>query len=277
MNDRSPVPVVLVFAGSDPSGGAGVQADIESIASMGCHATCVITAITVQDTEDVARIEPVDAMTVMDQARAVLEDIPVAATKVGLIGPAENAEAIHAILMDYPELPVVLDPVIESGGGSVLTDDETAEAMVNLLFPLTTVVTPNTHQVTSFAPEGDNLESRAQEILEYGCEFLLITGTHENTRDVVNTLYGHSRQLETYTWERLPFSYHGSGCTLSAAISGLLAQGIDPYAAFIEAQEYTWDALKQGYRIGMGQHLPNRFFWAHGEEAQRGEAELDAS
>ena len=277
MNDRSPVPVVLVFAGSDPSGGAGVQADIESIASMGCHATCVITAITVQDTEDVVRIEPVDAITVMDQARAILEDMPVAAIKVGLIGSAENVEAIHAILMDYPELPVVLDPVIESGGGSVLTDDETAEAMVNLLFPLTTVLTPNSHEVAFFAQEGDNLESRAQEILESGCEFLLLTGTHENTRDVVNTLYGHSRQLETYTWDRLPFSYHGSGCTLSAAISGLLAQGIDPYAAFVEAQEYTWDTLKQGYRIGMGQHLPNRFFWAQGEESQRGEAELDAS
>jgi len=277
MNEPLPVPVVLVFSGNDPSGGAGVQADIEAIASMGCHAAPVITAITIQDTEDVSRVEPVDAITVMDQARAVLEDMPVAAIKIGLLGSSENVEAIHAILMDYPEVPVVLDPILHSGGGSLLVDEDTADEMVDLLFPLTTVLTPNSHEVAIFAPEGDNLESRAQEILETGCEFLLITGTHENTTDVVNTLYGDSRQLETYTWERLPFSYHGSGCTLSSAIAGLLAQGLDPFSAFNEAQEYTWDTLKHGYRIGMGQHLPNRLFWARGDESLNEDAEQDAS
>ena len=276
MSERPAIPVVLVFAGNDPCGGAGIQADIESIASMGCHAAPVITAITIQNTEDVTRIEPVDAISVMDQARAVLEDMPVAAIKIGLLGSVENVEAIHAILMDYPEVPVVLDPLVESGAGSTLIDDDTAQSMAELLFPLTTVLTPNTREVAMFAPEGDNLESRAQELLEAGCEFILITGTHENSKDVVNTLYADSRQIEAWTWERLPYSYHGSGCTLAAAIAGLLAQGLDPFVAFNEAQEYTWDALKHGYRLGMGQHLPNRLFWAHGEEIENiGEAAKD--
>lgn len=276
MNESPPVPVVMIFAGSDPSGGAGIQADIESVASMGCHAAPVITAITIQDTEDVVRIEPVDAITVMDQARAILEDMPVAAIKIGMLGSAENVEAIHTVLMDYPEVPVVLDPLVESGGGSSLIDDETAEAMAQLLFPLATVITPNSREVAAFAPEGDNMDSRAQELLESGCEFLLVTGTHENTKDVVNTLYGDSRRLETWTWERLPFSYHGSGCTLSSSIAGLFAQGLDPMVAFNEAQEYTWDTLKQGYRIGMGQHIPNRLFWAQGENVNSEEAGQDA-
>ena len=276
MSELPAIPVVLVFAGNDPCGGAGIQADIESIASMGCHAAPVITAITVQNTEDVVRIEPVDAISVMDQARAVLEDMPVAAIKIGLLGSAENVEAIHAILMDYPEVPVVLDPVVESGAGSALIDDDTAQSMAELLFPLTTVLTPNTLEVAMFAPEGDNLESRAQELLEAGCEFILITGTHENTPHVVNTLYADSRQIEAWTWERLPHSYHGSGCTLASAIAGLLAQGLDPFVAFNEAQEYTWDALKHGYRLGMGQHLPNRLFWAQGEDIVNiGEAAQD--
>ena len=262
------IPVVLVFAGHDPSGGAGIQADIEAIVSMGCHATTVITALTVQDTTDVKRFVAVDSMLVMEQARAILEDMPVATIKIGMVGSVENVEVIHTILMDYPQIPVVLDPVIASGSGATeLAEQEIVDAMMELLFPLTTLLTPNSLELRSFAPEGDNLDACAHELLESGCEYLLVTGTHENTPDVVNVLYNNFRRMDEFRWERLEGSYHGSGCTLASAIAGLFAQGMEPHTAVREAQEYAHEALKQGYRIGMGQRLPNRLFWAQGSES----------
>ncbi len=260
------IPVVMAFSGSDATGGAGIQADIEAVASMGCHAAPVITAVTVQDTQDVKGYAPLDPGLVIEQARAVLEDIQVAAFKIGLLGSAEVAEAIHTLLVDYPDIPVVLDPILASGNGTELSDDEVLEAMSSLLLPLTTVLTPNSLEARAMAPEADNLDACGMALLERGCEFVLITGAHENTPKVVNTLYGNRRILETFTWERLPGSYHGSGCTLAASIAGLLAQGMEPFSALHEAQEYTWEALAQGYRIGMGQALPNRLFWARGED-----------
>jgi len=266
MSMNSTVPVVLVFAGTDPSGGAGVQADIETLSSMGCHAAPVITAVTVQDTVDVKRYESMDPSLVVEQARAILEDVPVASIKIGMIGSVEIVEVIHTILLDYPELPVVLDPVVASGGGSMLADDDILDAMVNLLFPYVTILTPNSQEARAFAQEADNLDACAQEILENGCEYVLITGTHENTPTVINNLYSEQQLVESFNWERLPYSFHGSGCTLAVAIAGLLAQGLDPSNAIYEAQEYTWEALSHGYRIGMGQSIPNRLFWAHGDD-----------
>ncbi len=266
MTEISTIPVVMTFAGSDPSGGAGLQADIETLASMGCHASPIITAVTVQDTQQLFRYQAMEASLVVEQARAVLEDIPIAAFKIGMLGSVENVEAVHTILTDYPDSPVVLDPLITAGGGGNLANDELVDAMVNLLFPLATVLTPNSEEARAFAPEADNLDACAQELLDLGSEYILITGTHESTPHVINRLYGDHRLLETYTWNRLPASYHGSGCTLATAIAALLAQGMDPKTAIHEAQEYVWEALSNGYRIGMGQHIPNRLFWAKGDD-----------
>jgi hydroxymethylpyrimidine/phosphomethylpyrimidine kinase len=259
------IPVTLVFAGNDPTGGAGIQADIETIASMGGQAAPVITALTVQDSQDVMRMDPVDAMMVIEQARAVLEDMPVDAIKIGLLGSVENIEAIHTLLTDYPDIPVILDPVLASGGGTSLVAEEMEDAIIELLFPYTTLLTPNSNEARQLAPEADTLDACAQELLAGGCEFVLITGTHENTDTVDNTLYGNMRRLETFSWERLPHSYHGSGCTLASAIAGLMAQGLEPFTAIHEGQEYTWETLKHGYRLGMGQHQPSRLFWARDE------------
>jgi len=266
MIDSPSVPVVMVFAGTDPTGGAGIQADIETLAGMGCHAAPVVTAVTVQDTERLIHFQAMEPTLLIEQARAVLEDIPVSAFKIGMIGSAENAEAIQSILLDYPDLPVVLDPLISAGGGGELANDELVDAMVNLLFPLTTVLTPNSEEARAFAPEADTLDACAQELLELGSEHILITGSHENTPHVVNRLYTENRLLESYTWDRLPGSFHGTGCTLAAAITGLLAQGLPITTAVLEAQEFTWESLNNGYRIGMGQHIPNRLFWAHGDD-----------
>lgn len=266
MNETTNTPVVMSFAGTDPSGGAGLQADIETLISMGCHAVSVVTAVTVQDTQQLFRYKAMEPGLIIEQARAVLEDVPVSAFKIGMIGSAENAEAIHSILIDYPDIPVVLDPLIAAGGGGELADDELIDAMVDLLFPLTTVLTPNSEEARAFAPEADTLDACAQELLELGSDYILITGSHENTPHVINNLYSESRLLESYTWDRLPGAHHGTGCTLAAAIAGLLAQDLSPITAVLEAQEFTWEALKNSYRVGMGQSIPNRLFWAHGDD-----------
>ncbi len=266
MQESPEIPIVLSFGGTDPTGGAGLQADIETLASIGVHCTPVTTAVTVQDTQAFKGFELVSMETVIEQARAVLEDMPVAAFKIGMLGSVQNVEAVHGILIDYPKLPVALDPLVSAGVGGALGDDEMLDAMATLLFPLTTVLTPNSQEALRFTPEADSLEASGLELLEAGCDYVLITGTHEPTPHVVNTLFSNHKVIETYTWERLPNMYHGSGCTLAAALAGMLAQGLDPVAASLEAQEYTFESLKHGYRLGMGQLHPNRFYWARGEE-----------
>jgi hydroxymethylpyrimidine/phosphomethylpyrimidine kinase len=263
---QSPVPVVMVFSGNDPSGGAGIQADIEALISHGCHTAPVVTTLTIQDTQDVIGFTPLDGELIMEQARTVLEDMPVSAFKLGLLTSADAVQAVHSILRDYPDIPVIMDPVLASGGGSMLADDDVVESMTELLLPQATVLTPNSREARLLAPEADTLDACAMALLEHGVEFVLITGTHENTPAVNNTLYANNRILESFTWERLEGSFHGSGCTLSASIAGLLAQGLEPFSAIHEAQEYTWQSLSEAYRIGMGQLIPNRLFWARGEE-----------
>ncbi|MDH5257989.1 MAG: hydroxymethylpyrimidine/phosphomethylpyrimidine kinase [Gammaproteobacteria bacterium] len=263
MKNEQALPVVLVFAGNDPTGGAGIQADIETLASMGCHAAPVITAITIQDTQDVQGYFPLDMATIVEQARTVLEDMPIAAVKIGMLGSVDAIEAVATILEDYPGLPVIFDPVLASGGGAELADAEMIEEIVRLLLPKTTILVPNSLEARSLAREADVLDACAHELLDMGCEYVLITGSHEATEKVENIFYGNDRVLDSFSWERLEGSYHGSGCTLASAIAGLMAQGLDPLSAVHEAQEYTWKSLEGGYRIGMGQLLPDRFFWAH--------------
>ncbi|MFZ5523199.1 MAG: bifunctional hydroxymethylpyrimidine kinase/phosphomethylpyrimidine kinase [Pseudomonadota bacterium] len=265
-------PLVMSFAATDPSGGAGLQADVLTISSMGCHPLLAVTAITVQDTSGVEDVMAIDPEWVADQARAMLEDVPVAAFKIGLLGSVENIAAIAEILADYPDIPVVLDPVLSSGRGDELANADMLDAMCELLIPQTTIITPNSIEARRLALDEDNeeddptLEECAKRILRMGSEYVLITGTHEQTPKVINTLYAERGVLRSDSWGRLPGIYHGSGCTLSAAIASLLAQNVDIQEAVKEAQEYTWQTLRSGFRPGMGQHIPDRLFWARGEE-----------
>ena len=258
-------PLVLTFAATDPSGGAGLQADILTLASMGCHPLSVVTAITVQDTIGVDGVQPLDAEWVSDQARSLLEDMPVDAFKIGVVGSVEIIAAIAEIVSDYPDVPLVLDPVLASGRGDELANEDMILALRELLLPQTTILTPNALEARRLAAEDDDdapLEACAGRLIEMGAEFVLVTGTHEATRDVVNTLYGKEGVVRSDSWPRLPGAYHGSGCTLASAIAAMLANGLDLPEAVREAQDYTWHALKKAYRPGMGQHLPDRLFWA---------------
>jgi hydroxymethylpyrimidine/phosphomethylpyrimidine kinase len=253
-------PAVLVFAGLDPTGGAGLQADIEAVGSMGGHALPVATAITAQDTRDVKSCVPVSAISIIEQARVVLEDIDVDAFKVGLVGSVEAIGAIHTILKDYEGTPVVIDPVCASAAGTSLTDDEQLDAIVSLLLPLATVVTPNIVEARLLTPEADSLNAAAQELLSYGCKFVLLTGTHDPSPDIVHRLYADRRLVQSFHCERLAGSYHGSGCTLSSAIAALLGHGLDPLAAVGEALAYTLETLKHASPMGGGQLIPHRLF-----------------
>lgn len=269
-------PIVLVFAATDPSGGAGLQADIMTLSSMGCHPLSVVTAITIQDTTGVDDVNPIDAEWVADQARCVLEDMPVAAFKVGLLGSLEQVAAIAEVVSDYPEVPLVLDPVLASGRGDELVTEEMVVALKELLIPQTTILTPNSLEARRLAQEdgeegeGPDLAECARRIIASGCEYVLVTGTHENTPEVINTLYGQNGVVRSDNWQRLPGSYHGSGCTLAAAIAATVANGLEVAEAVKDAQEYTWQTLKAAFRPGMGQHIPDRLFWARDEEPAAG-------
>ena len=265
MSSSSSCPVVLTFAGLDPSGGAGIQADIETLLSMGCHTAPIVTCLTVQDTQNVYELKPIEASFIMHQARVILNDMPVSAIKIGLLGSVATIEMIHSLLVDYPNIPVVLDPILKAGGGHLLSDDEILHAMRHLLLPHATLITPNTEEATLLALHSDSLDACAMSLLDQGCEYALITGTHNQTKEVHNSLYGDRGKLDTSTWERLPEHYHGSGCTLSSAITGLLAQGDDLLPAVRQGQEYTWQSLKHACHVGMGQAIPRRIFWADTE------------
>ena len=254
-------PTVLCFSGLDPTGGAGIQADIETLFSIGCHCTPVVTALTVQNTENVISIKPTDSALLIQQARAVLEDMPVDAVKLGMLGSVEAVEVVHTLLQDYSGLPVVLDPIAAAGGGFTLSGADVLEAISTLLLPLTTVLTPNTDEARRLTPAADTLDACANEILESGCQQVLITGTHAESDSVINRLYAAHQQVTLYNWPRLAQVYHGSGCTLASAVAGYLAHGLTVRDAVQQAQRFTWEALSHGLRMGFGQYLPDRAFW----------------
>jgi len=254
-------PVVMCFSGLDPSGGAGIQADIETLFSVGCHCAPIVTALTTQNTVNAMAMVSTDATMLIQQARAVLEDMPVQAIKLGLLGSVETIEVIHTLLTDYSSIPVVLDPVASAGGGYNFSGKEVRRALLDLLVPLTTLITPNTDEARELAPAADNLDACANELMDFGCENVLITGTHAQSESVINRFYGRHQQDSQFNWPRLPCSYHGSGCTLSAAISGYLAHRVPLRDAVEQAQRFTWEALNGGFRLGFGQHLPDRGYW----------------
>ena len=245
-------PIVLTFAASDPTGGAGLQADLLTLAALGCHPLSVLTGLTVQDTSGVEYLEAVAADLVARQARALLAESRVAAFKAGVLASAENVRAVATIAAAHANTPLVVDPVLASGRGDALASDAVRSALLEALVPLATLLTPN-------KMEAERLGG-AQRLLGLGARYVLVTGTHDDTAEVINRLYDASGLVREDCWPRLPGSYHGSGCTLASAAAAALAKGRGMPEAVREAQEYTWQALAAGFRSGAGQLLPNRFY-----------------
>jgi len=202
----------------------------------------------------------------------------VAAFKIGVLGSVENVLAVAEIVSDYPDIPLILDPVLASGRGDEFSGEEIISAMREMLLPQTTLLTPNAPEARRLA-ESDEDESEpsidtcAERLIGMGAQYVLITGTHESTPQVVNTLYGADGIIRRDRWERLPGSYHGSGCTLASAIAGCIAGGASVEDAVRDAQDYTWQTLANGFRPGMGQFIPDRFFWARGGDDESPEQE----
>ena len=251
------IPVVLCFSGHDPTGGAGIQADIEILRRVGCHPVCLITALTAQDTCDVKRVYPQDPENLLCQARVLLKDIRIAAIKIGLLGSPEIAGAVLQILDETPGVPIILDPIISAGGGHTLAGDSLLDIMLTQIIPRTLVLTPNTCEARALTDAHD-LDICAELLLNSGCQHVLITGTHEESDTVVNRWYAQNDVAVETAWPRLPYSYHGSGCTLASAIAGSLAKGFNMSEAIVQAQKFTWDSLKGGYALGRGQLIPQR-------------------
>ena len=249
--------IVLSIAGHDPSGGAGIQADIETVGSLGGYAATAITCLTVQDTVNVSLLAPVEPALLEQQVRTVLADYRVDAIKIGLIGTAEIATTIAQIMADYPEIPIVFDPVLAAGGGTELAGEKLIEAIRHALLPLTTLVTPNSVEARRLSGM-QRLEDCADILLQFGAKAVLVTGTHEESEEVINQLYRPGLGVLALSWPRLRGSYHGSGCTLASAIATLLAQGYPLEDAVIKGQNFTWESLSHAFNPGRGQAIPKR-------------------
>jgi hydroxymethylpyrimidine/phosphomethylpyrimidine kinase len=267
MTGAAPVrrPCVLVFAGLDPSGGAGIVADAQAVAAQGAHALTVATALTVQDNDRVYGVQPVDPGMLLRQAQALIEKMAIGAVKIGITGSAANALAIAEVIarlrLRRPELPVVLDPVLASGHGDLLSRDDAAQALAPLL-PLTTVLTPNGPEAQALS-DATQAALQAQALLARGCRHVLITGGHGDGEEVVNRWFGpgaDARQpgQRSWNWTRLDGAFHGSGCTLASAIAGQLALGLPTAVALEQAQHYVYVALRDAYTVAPGQCIPLR-------------------
>ncbi len=264
-------PVVMSLSSHDPSGSAGIQADIETSASLGCHCTPIITALCAKDTRDLKDVAPTEPSLLIAQARAILEDMPVRAIKLGLAGSVENVEAIHTILRDYPHIPVVLDPVTAEGNSELFNAPGVIRAIQSLLLPLATIATPDLVEAHELAQQADTVDACAHEILETGCRYVLITGATRNHHHYENAFYSHAGLIRRFQWPRVKMMSHGAGATLAASLAAYLAHGIRLEEAVDQAQQFTWQALMASRRLGMGRCIPNRMHWAdrNGEEKKK--------
>jgi len=253
---------VLVFSGSDPSGGAGMQADIPAITALGCHPLSVPTALTVQDNVSVFAVHPLDAELIAHQAQVLIDRFPIAAVKLGIAGNRRNAETIAALIqqlrMRQPDLPVVFDPVLANGKGDHLSTDDAAFALAPF-YDVATVITPNLNEANRLCGSALSPQEQAALLMQRGCKHVLLKGGHgPQQEDVVNRWFGPQGAFDSWRWSRLPDEFHGSGCTLAAALSAHLAHGLSMHPAIAAAQEYCQHALQTSYAIAEGQRIPNR-------------------
>lgn len=253
-------PCVLVFSGLDPSGGAGLQADIQAITALGAHALPLVTVLTVQDNDRVFGLHPVSPLILQQQAQALIHKIPIAAIKIGIVGTLANAEVIAACIrqlrIQQSDLPVILDPVLASGHGDALALENAIQVLAPLL-PLATVITPNLPEAIALCGNLQ-IEKQAQILLEQGCQNVLIKGGHGSGTEVENHWFSQDGVTRSWRWSRLPGAFHGSGCTLASALAALLAQGCTMETAMHSAQEYCQHALDSAFAIAPGQAIPNR-------------------
>lgn len=241
--------MVLTFSGLDPSGGAGIAADIRAMQHAGAHCLPLVTALTAQDTRDVIRVTPVAEAVLHEQLDTLLADVAPAAIKIGLVADAATARVIRAACDRLAGVPVVADPVLRAGGGAKLADDAMVSAWREVLLPAATLATPNTAEFARLFPDG------AAGALNEG-QFLLVTGSDDGADPIVHRLLSAHGEARAFTVPRLPHQYHGSGCTLAAAIAARLALGVGLEDAIAGSLAQVADSLRDAFRPGRGQWIP---------------------
>jgi hydroxymethylpyrimidine/phosphomethylpyrimidine kinase len=253
-------PTVLCFSGLDPSGGAGLQADIEAIGQSGAHAAIACTALTIQNSQQVFGFEATSKQLLLAQANAVVGDLPIKAVKSGMLGTTDNIAALAEFLREHPDYLYVLDPVLVANSGGSLGNQETLVKAFVELIPLATVITPNTVELRALTGE-DNLEQATQKLFEMGAQAVLVKGGHEDTPDYIrNALYVNGEMITESKCPRLAGEYHGSGCSLASFIAGRLALGDQLKIAVQHAETWLFGVLKNAETpIEGGQKIPKRF------------------
>lgn len=262
----SRIPNVLAIAGSDPSGGAGIQADIKAISANGGYAMAAITALTVQNTQGVSAVHLAPPDLVGAQIRAVLSDIRVDAVKIGMLGSAEIGKAVAEALRDHPA-PVVLDTVMKPKGGAPLLDADALEPLRRLLLPICDIVTPNLPEAAALlgcaeAASRAEMEAQARALRDLGARGVYLKGGHLEAEDSPDLFF-----TDTPHWIEAPRiatrNTHGTGCTLASALATQLARGLPPPEAARAAKAYTLGAIRAADGLSVGQgHGPTDHFFA---------------
>ena len=269
---------VMSFNASDATGAGGIAGDIATIAAMGAHALPVVASIVMRDTAEVFEQVTLEADAVTEQARGVLEDVTLSAWKVGFLGNAETVGAVAEVLSDYPDVPLVTYlPTL-----SWMDDEDEAQAYLDalreLVLPQTEVLVGNQKTLTDFLlPEWDaERPPSARELAvaagEHGASYVLVTGVQLPNNQVDNVLASPQGAITGEKFERFDTSFIGAGETLSAALAALLATGQELHLAVSEALAFLDQSLDAGFRPGMGNVVPDRFFWALPPEDEEGEA-----
>lgn len=261
-------PLILTFGATDPVGATGIQADLATFSAMGCHGLSVVTAIQIGDTARIEGVQSIDVDWVADQARVILEDMPVSAFKIGTLGDIDNISAIAEIVSDYPDIPLIVDAFNSSLQAKDLEDDDNLTAIRELLIPQATVMILSASELTTLAETWrepsteDMLIPDAMHTIALGCEYLLVTGVPDASHDITNILFDETGIIRQDHWPRLPGTFIGAGSTLSAAITAMFANGLPAPESVAEAQEFTLAAMSNAQRLGMGKLVLDHYFWA---------------
>lgn len=257
----------LTIAGSDSCGGAGLQADIKTMSAVGCYACSVVTAVTAQDTTGVRSVEVMSADIVVQQLRAVMCDIRPSAVKTGMLGDADVVTAVSDTLASYPRVPLVVDPVIVATSGDPLMKQGTLQVLSDRLIPLATLLTPNLPEAETLSGMNihsvDDISMAARRILDLGCQAVLIKGGHADGKTKTDWLFTRSGVVKSFSAQSITtLNTHGTGCTLSAAITAYLARGLNLVSAVDKGKQYLSQAIKAGAEVSTGHgHGPlNHFF-----------------
>ncbi|MFM9849963.1 MAG: bifunctional hydroxymethylpyrimidine kinase/phosphomethylpyrimidine kinase [Hyphomicrobiaceae bacterium] len=251
------IPIALTIAGSDSSGGAGIQADLKTFSAFGVYGASVLTALTAQNTRGVQGVEPVRPEFVTAQLASVLDDLDVRAIKTGMLANSAIVSAVAKALGAVPAIPVVVDPVMVATSGDRLLTPDAVAAYKAELFPLATLVTPNLPEAAallgvSAAATEDEAIAQARAIVTFGSRAVLVKGGHGHGAEAVDILVGGDAVVRLAAPRIETRHTHGTGCTLSAAIAALLARGEGLEAAVRTAKDYVSAAIAAGQELGVG-------------------------